>query len=179
VAAFFNDYDDVRSLETIPSGFVFANKLYGESYGLELAADWHPLNWWHLQGSYSYLKTTMHIKGNGTDETYEYVNEESSPDHQLSLRSSMDLRDGWEFDLWAYYVGHLPASGTAAYRNDIKIDSYVGLNARLAWKIVPGLELSVVGQNLLDSRHLEFVEETVTYPTEVERSFYGQIRWIF
>lgn len=179
IAAFYNDYDKVRSLEASPTGRVFANKLYGESYGLEVSTDWRPQNWWRLQANYSYLRTTMHLDSDGTDSRFEYITEESSPDHQFSLRSSMDLSHNWELDLWGYYVGHLPASGTAAFRDGIKIDSYVSLNGRLAWRPFPDLEMSLVGQNLLDSRHLEFVEESVTAPTEIERSFYGKVRWEF
>ena len=179
IAAFYNDYDDVRSMESVSSTLVFANKLYGEAYGLEVATDWRPQDWWRLQASYSYLRTAMHLDSNGADTSTEYITEESSPDHQFSLRSSMDISHSWELDLWGYYVGQLPASGTAALRSGTKIDSYVSLNARLAWRPFSDLEFAVVGQNLLDNRHMEFIGESITTPTEIERSVYGQVRWNF
>ncbi len=37
----------------------------------------------------------------------------------------------------------------------------------------------MVGQNLLDSHHVEFVAENLLIETEVDRSIYGQIRWEF
>jgi iron complex outermembrane receptor protein len=36
-----------------------------------------------------------------------------------------------------------------------------------------------VGANLLDGRHLEFAQEAYTFPVEVERSLYGQLKWSF
>jgi len=51
---------------------------------------------------------------------------------------------------------------------------------RLGWDIRPGIELSLIGQNLLDSRHTEFLPDFIsTQPTEVERSIYGRVIWSF
>jgi len=36
-----------------------------------------------------------------------------------------------------------------------------------------------VGANLLDDRHLEYVQEAFTLPVEIERSIYGQLKWSF
>ena len=179
IATFYNDYNKVRTMESVSSMFVFDDKLHGETYGLEVAADWRPQDWWRLQASYSYLRTTMHLDSNGADTSTEYITEESSPDHQFSLRTSMDLSHNLELDLWGYYAGQLPASATAALRSDTKIDSYVSLNARLAWQPFPDLKFAIVGQNLLDNNHMEFIGESITAPTEIERSAYGQVRWEF
>jgi iron complex outermembrane receptor protein len=41
------------------------------------------------------------------------------------------------------------------------------------------LELSLTGANLLDKSHLEYVQEAYTFPVEVQRSIYGQVKWSF
>ncbi|WP_172680378.1 hypothetical protein [Methylomonas koyamae] len=41
------------------------------------------------------------------------------------------------------------------------------------------VELALVGQNLLDNRHLEYIQESFTLPTEVQRGVYGKITWEF
>ena len=62
----------------------------------------------------------------------------------------------------------------------IGVPSYISLDARLGWRPTPNLELSVVGQNLLDQDRLEFVDtDTAVAPTAVPRGIYGQAVWRF
>ncbi|RJQ65679.1 MAG: TonB-dependent receptor, partial [Desulfobacteraceae bacterium] len=68
------------------------------------------------------------------------------------------------FDLWFRFVSSLP---------ERDVDKYSVMDARLAWKIHPKLELSLVGQNLFERGHEEFSS------LEVERSIYGKIDWRF
>ncbi len=83
----------------------------------------------------------------------------------------MDIVSDLELDLWARYVEHLPTQG---------IGSYVTFDVRLAWKPRNDIELSIVGQNLLDKQHPEFQSaQNYTSSTEVERSLYGKITWHF
>jgi iron complex outermembrane receptor protein len=76
-------------------------------------------------------------------------------------------------------VDEVPVASVSAFDDALGVDGYLSLNARVAWRPYPDLELSVAGQNLLDERHLEFVGEAFVAPTEVERSVYGQVRWEF
>jgi iron complex outermembrane receptor protein len=56
----------------------------------------------------------------------------------------------------------------------------VELDVKLGWKPRPDLELSLVGQNLLDRHHEEFLPDFIaTQPTEVERSFHIKGIWSF
>jgi iron complex outermembrane receptor protein len=97
--------------------------------------------------------------------------EGESPHNQFSLRSSTDLGRDVELDLWLRYVDDLPAHD---------VDNYITVDARLGWQPVENIELSVIGQNLLDSHHPEFTPEIIdTVPTEVQRSVYGKITWKF
>ena len=183
IAAFYNDYDNLRTeepgepfLETSPSPlhivipFKAENKMRGETYGIELAADWRVLDWWRLQATYTYLQMQLHLDGDSRD-MRSVSAEGESPHNQVSLRSSMDLTRDLDFDLWVRYVDNLPSQD---------VGSYITLDARLGWKLHKDIELSVVGQNLIDSHYLQFKPEILdTYPTEVERSVYGKITWRF
>jgi len=60
-----------------------------------------------------------------------------------------------------------------------EIDSYFTLDLRLAWRPNDKVEIALVGQNLLDDEHPEFVQESFTMPTEVECGVYGKITWKF
>ena len=183
IAAFFNDYDNLRTYEsgepfyeTSPSPphlvipITADNKMEGETYGVELAANWQALDWWRLQAAYTYLQIQLHLAGDSKC-ILEKRTEGENPHHQVSFRSSMDMSRDLEFDLWIRYADNLPSQD---------IGSYITLDARLSWRPHKNIELSIVGQNLLDSNHPEFQPELInTFPSEVERSVYGKITWSF
>ncbi len=175
LTAFYNDYDDLRTLEPTMPGPIspskVANNLFGESYGTEISATAQVTNRWRLQGSYSYLEVQLHRKAGSHDNSTEKATEGSSPRNQFFIRSLFDL--GWniQFDSTLRYVDTLPGP---------KIPSYLTLDLRLAWSPRKDLEFAIVGQNLLDDRHLEFAPTFVgTQQTEVERSVYGTVVWRF
>jgi iron complex outermembrane receptor protein len=179
IAAFFNDYSELRTFETgrpilaeqaviVPVSA--ANNLEGETYGVECVVAWRPTSWWHFQAAYTFLQMELNTLDDSNDTTAELADGES-PRHQFSFRSMLNLPRNVQLDGWLRYVDGLPAGG---------IPSYFTLDARLAWRPIPGLELAVVGQNLLDSSHPEFSAEILeTLPTEVPRSVYGKITWQF
>ncbi|OQX10328.1 MAG: hypothetical protein BWK80_45870 [Desulfobacteraceae bacterium IS3] len=140
------------------------NQMDGESYGIEITADWHPADQWRITAAYSYLQLRMNLTGASTDEQTEAEIEGSSPRHQISVHSALDVTKNLELDLRLRYVDELAAKGT---------DSYTALDARLAWRPFRNLELSVTGQNLFEPGHSEFSD------IEVERSVYGKAAWHF
>jgi iron complex outermembrane receptor protein len=58
------------------------------------------------------------------------------------------------------------------------VPSYFSLDTRLAWHLGRGLELSLVGQNLLQPRHVEY-----GYPSplreQIDRSVFAKVAWRF
>ena len=148
------------------------NKMYGETYGVEVLTDYRPFRWWHLQLSYTYLQMQLHLEKDSTDVWFEKQSEGSSPHNQVSLRSMMDLPGSIECDLWFRYVENLPEQD---------VPSYLVLDARIGWRPTDYLELSIVGRNLFDNQHPEFTDPDFikTVPTEVEHSIYGKVTWRF
>ena len=66
------------------------------------------------------------------------------------------------------------------YVNSRAIDDYFRLDTRIGWKIREFLEISLVGQNLLDSAHQEFISELMdVVPIAIERRAYVELRWSF
>ena len=185
IAGFYNVYDRLRTtgilappmFETTPLPphlvlpLQFENQMHGHTYGVELAANWQPLDWWRLRSAYTYFQADLSLDAGSTDVLSLSLAEGSSPKHQFSLLSSMDLSNNLELDLWFRYVGAL---------RDPPVDSYTTLDARLAWKPRRDFELSIVGQNMFDSPHLEFGSVfTNSVATEVERGVYVQFDWRF
>lgn len=193
IAAFFNNYDKLRSAElgipalrfVPPSPFpsyivqpvLSDNSVKAQSYGLELAVDYHPLSWWRLQPSYSYLHMHSSAKTNDpVDELNALLFVGRAPKHQFSLLSSMTLPHQQQLDLWLKHISALEFTDQSGTR----IPSYTEVDLRYAWKPVPSLELSLVGQNLFDRRHPEFTPDLLpSQTTQVERGMYVKINWQF
>jgi iron complex outermembrane recepter protein len=170
-ALFYNSYDDLIGLELIDSDLAnnrydlgYGNNTSGQAYGMEAAVDWKATPTWLLGASYTYLHSL--IKENKVQDSTlaALIAKGSNPRHSFAVRSYLDVAADIDFDLWFRYVGRLPE------RN---IDSYTVLDARLAWRVNPHVELSLVGQNLLESGHSEFSS------LEIERSIYGKLDWKF
>jgi iron complex outermembrane receptor protein len=62
----------------------------------------------------------------------------------------------------------------SALQDNFRLSSFSRVDLRVGWTPVPGWELSVVGQDLLDRSHLEFLFATSGI-AEVERSIYAQV----
>ena len=179
-ALFFNRYDHVQTIDGLPSGnSVFGNAGEVDSHGVEIAVDWRPLEWWRLQGAFTWTELDMTLVPGSRDFTTEAVIQGSTPEQQWSLRSSMSLSGNWELDVWARYVDSLAAASNGAVRNGVVIDDYVSLDVRLGWRPSKNLELSLSGRNLLESRNLEQIDEGLTRPVEIQRSIYAEARFSF
>ncbi len=180
-AAFYNVYRrlniykqgvPVPDFTSVPPSVVIPMQLgnFGraETCGVELSTDLKALSWWRVRGAYTLLRLLSTKSEPGA--SFEDVGGEN-PQHQVSLRSSMDLTRDLDLDLWLRYVDRLSAFG---------IGSYLTLDARLAWRPVKELELALVGQNLLHDRQREFMPQFIsTQPTAVPRSVYGKVSWTF
>jgi iron complex outermembrane recepter protein len=183
IAAFYNDYANLRSAEPgtpfiegspVPTDvvypFVASNKMGGGTYGIEPYIEWKVLPKWKLSGSYSFLQMDIEKDKNSLDPTPDNPDGQS-PKHQFFVRSSIDLPKHFEQDLSLRYVDKLPS---------LDIPSYYSLDGHFGWRPNSHLELSFTGQDLLGSRHLEFIPEFInTTPTEVRRTLSGKIAWHF
>ena len=171
IAAFYNDYDNLRSVEKVnpPTNFplVLGNGQKGESYGAELTADYRVTDWWRLRAGYTPLHVRIRPKPGSTDTSFG-SSESHDPEHQVFLRSSMDLPGNFEFDASFRYVTRIANQAVPAYAE---------MDVRVAWKPTARLELSIVGQNLLHDHHAEF--GAVTTRQEIERGVYGKVAWRF
>jgi iron complex outermembrane receptor protein len=140
------------------------NLMNAETYGLELATDLQVASWWMVRPSYSYFKMKLTRDANSTD-AVSGPTMDNSPENQFYLRSSMNLPENLQLDLGYRYIDKLP---------NIYIGSYSSLDARLGWRVGGRFEVAVVGQNLLEKEHAEFVPEGFlqTAPAVIERSVY-------
>jgi len=173
LALFFNDYDNLRSLEPATASIVlmpaphilapmiFDNKLQGESYGLEIAANWQPFDYWRLASSVAYIN--IHLKpDDSSGDTVSEDDENDTPHTQAQIRSYLNLPWDLQFDTFFYYVDS---------KSTTDIPSYVRMDLRLGWQAFKNFDISLIGQNLLDDHHPEG-KGIWANNTEVERSVY-------
>lgn len=171
LATFYNVYDDLRSAEPGPNlpplniPITFANGVEGNTYGLELSGTYQLTNWWRLRSGYTFLKKDLSVKPTSQDLNEGRV-ESNDPKHQFLIQSMTDLRRV-ELGIVLRYVDGLP---------EPKVDHYFGLDVRVAVKVLKSLEVSIVGQNLLDKHHLEYIPSSPA-ARQIERNIYGKLTW--
>lgn len=172
VAAFYNVYDNLRSYEPAAPPAVFpyhfGNELNADTWGIEARTSWQATSWWRLHAAYAYLGKDLSLDPGSYDPTDGKL-EGNDPRSRFTLRSQMDLARGFELDGTLRYVGRLPSPVVPAYTE---------LDLRLGWQATDRLEISVVGRNLLHSRHPEFGPPT-PLREEVQRGAYGKVTWRF
>jgi iron complex outermembrane receptor protein len=188
VAGFYNRYHDLRTLENrgfqlrpgepfVQNVFQRANLSSAETLGVEATAHWQVTSRWKLSANYSYLRQFAHLDNGSNDARKEIHVEEQDPQNQVALRSQLNLPNAVELDGTLYYVDDSPYE--AINLPDLHPQSYFRMDARLGWSPVPGLQLDLIGQNLLDNRHLEFVDDYTNQPSEVPRSVFARVTWQF
>jgi iron complex outermembrane receptor protein len=176
LAAYYNRYTRLAStsvdtpffeLDPAPPHLViplrFSNLLEAEVHGFEASVNWQATRRWRLFAAYSLLLGKLSAADPSVDLTLQRNPIDSSPRHQVQLRSYLDLPGRMELDAALYHVSSLPAAFVPAYTR---------LDVRLGWKATDRLILSLSGQNLLQSRHQEFSPIVLAAPTEVPRTVY-------
>ncbi|MGZ5610923.1 MAG: TonB-dependent receptor plug domain-containing protein [Methylobacter sp.] len=158
VAMFYNDYSRLQlfvpgtpSVAVSETGLPYVlwpvsliNDVRGYTYGSELSGTWQATDFWKLNLSYGFLEERFR-RSDGRLHRQVY----GTPQNQFSLRSSFDISSNLELDFWFRYVTKL------ADVNEKSVPGYSSLNLRLAYRPVRNLELSVVGDNLIEP-HIEF-----------------------
>jgi len=184
IAAFFNVQKKIRTAESVMpippdipiqpyiiQPLIAANNANGETYGIEVSLDYRPFAWWRLQGAYTFFRSFIHLINNSNDPGAE-TEEHANPRHQVSIFSTMQVRHDLDLDLWFRFVNSIQNMG-------IEVKSYATLDARIAWKPAKNLEISVIGQNLLQKHHQEAPAEQFFATSEVPRGVYGKVTWRF
>jgi iron complex outermembrane receptor protein len=161
LAAFYNEYDDIYTVEALPppDNFTFQiqNGAKGYSYGLELSGAYQIADVFRLRGGYTYFVKELENKPGHTFNPVQLADLGHDAQDQCSLQSIWNLPLNFQLDITARYISRLP---------DFMPD-YFNFDTRLAW-VYNKWELSLVGQNLFEERHRE-------YSVQIPRSIYVKI----
>ena len=172
IAAFYNQYDHLIGSQDLEPIFVTdpvpyllvpvvaGNPVEGYTCGVEIASTWKVTDYWQLHAGYTWL--TMQLGPGDTSANREI------PHNQYNMRSFLNVTPNLKFDLGLYYVDNLA---------QFNVPHYTRLDARLAWEPRSGCEVVLGMQNMLEPRHLEFVQPSpAVMSTLAERTVYGMVR---
>jgi iron complex outermembrane receptor protein len=168
VAAFHNQYTDIRSVNTIPTqpgALIFENDQEATGEGFELSGAYQPTAWWRLRGGYTYLEQSLRSV-NPNVLSFSAPFEANDPQYQMLLQSVMDLSRGVQLDVVARHVAELRGTVLGS-----RIPSYTTADLRLAWRVARW-EVAAIAQNL-GGIHPEFASPV--FPFDIPRSVQGRL----
>jgi iron complex outermembrane recepter protein len=150
VAPFYNVYDDLRTVDPATAStflpLYWGNALRGDTYGVDAWSNWQVAEWWRLSPGVSWVRERLSFK-HGAVPLLGVAQAADDPSSHVTIASSMNFPHRTSLDLNLRYVGALPSP---------ELPHYYDLDARIAWIVRQGIELSVRGANLLHARHIEF-----------------------
>lgn len=164
IAGFYNAYDDLRSIEPAPGGFLplrWGNRLNAETWGIEANAVIKPVSWWRLTAGYTYLHEKVRFDV-GASNLLGTAQLGDDPRHQVSLRSAVD-------------IGPVTVDGAIRYvgqRPDPLVHAYTEADLQIGWRAGPRMVFSLTGNNLLHAGHVEYADGAL-----VPRSILIGLRW--
>lgn len=184
IAAFHNRYDGLASLEIGGQFFdaslghdvlpiVNQNLTAGKATGVEALVTFMPVDRWRVTGSSSFLE--LDLVPAGLDANRGVTFELGTPQHQLGVRSYLDLPR--EFQVDAMFRHLTAVRRVPQIVDNVRVPAYAELDLRLAWRGWEDLELSLVGQNLLHDSHVEFGDPVAR--GAIERAAYVRATWGF
>ncbi len=173
VSTFYNLYDDLRTDEFSPTPtllpIVLRNGAKGDAWGIEAWAKYQVSARWRLSAGANYLHKNIWLKAGHTDLAQLQVGGQD-PHYQAQLRSEFTISPTLELDGGLRAVGHVTTS---------PVPGYVEADLRLGWRPTKSLELSLEGQNILHSRHLEAWDPSTLPPRYIPRTVFARLRTTF
>ena len=174
IATFYNDYNQLRTFDTLNGVPTAQNLGEGKSYGAEITAKWQAMDDWRLEAGYDFLKLDLKTRAESSDNSPSFKlsnGEGQSPTGQFRIRSNYNITPKIEFDNIYYYVDSLPLSGNTT-TPFVGVPSYSRFDTRLGYLFNSHLDFSVGVQNLFNKKHQEFGEGLFSNKTEVGRTIY-------
>ena len=180
-SVFFNQYQNLRTNENNGSNVFFQNKGKGNVFGFESVLKYKYNNKLRTELSYDYLKMKLKYNQNSTEldtafgrNDSLFVNEGSSPRQQIKLKSFYNITNNIEFDNFLFFVDELPNINGA---NKKGIPAYLRYDARIGYLPSANLDLSFGLQNILNTKHKEFISSLYNSNTYIGRSYFMKVSW--
>jgi iron complex outermembrane recepter protein len=182
LAAFRNRYTGLASLELgtpsldVATGqtiypLLTENMLDGHATGLESLALYSPIAWWRLSVNYSYMQMSLAALGEDLNRDRFFAG--STPRNQVGIQSYFDLPHDVEV-----YGGLRAVSAVVTLPevvNGTGDPGYQELDLNVIWRATSHLTLSLQGNSLLHTDHVEFGGPDER--SAIGRSVFGRLTW--
>lgn len=166
---FYNDYDQLRGVDytgSPPQNPRIDNTREGSGKGIEIMLHYTASPTWAMYLGGSFFDLELDRKDGFIDPS---VSSEDENDPRIQ---------GFARSVWQ--SGRLSLDGTLRHVETIEdqnTPSYTELDVRVAWQLEQGLELAIVGSDLLHDEHLEYGNEQTG--TRIKRSVHATATWSF
>lgn len=178
VTGFVNEYKRLDSFsDGVPTGAfdptmgaylsvpeLSTNNNSGETHGIEVAVTWEATKRVKLSGGYTLYYENLHVVPSSLT-----APSGTAPKQQFNIRSYVDLKHDVQWDTMLYYVDRLD-NVSDGFGGTARIPAYARLDMRLGWAPIQGVDVSLIGQNLLQLQHEEFSPFIYQTQEEIGRS---------
>lgn len=188
--AYYNDYDSLQTTEPLApffenspapphevDPFTYENLMYGETDGVEFAANWKVSRRFSLSPGYALEQIHMHTKPTSQDMQTGLFIQGNAPTHEGMLRAHWQIQQTVSWDASAYFVDRLNQQGP---ESNTVIPAYTRVDTGLTWRPMEKLNVSFVGQNLEKDHHEEFQDINGALQNGLfKRNAYVKLAWRF
>jgi iron complex outermembrane receptor protein len=184
LTAYYNSCNRLQTSEPEPSfsetdppplhiilPLVYENLMRGETHGVEAFATWKISRRWTLTPAYAFEEIHLHLDPSSQDTMSVAAGEGSSPRQWARVGSHVSLVHNRSWDVSGNFVGRLANPAVA---------SYTRIDSQISWHVREHLLGSLVGQNLAQEHHIEFLNTGGTgFSNYMKRSGYAKLTWRF
>lgn len=148
------------------------NVLNGKADGVEANFRFNPWAWMTLKGSYTHLHQLYDDYPVKDGETIWTVlsNKAQDPANRFHLGLGLGPVDGFEFDANLYFTGPFRAGDIRGYHR---------LDLRLGWMPAKDVEISLVGQDMLQASHQSNTDSLIGYASSIQQRYYLSAKYLY
>ncbi len=165
LTTFDHKFDDLRSVEDFGSGRVISNGHTGRTRGIEGWGSWRVNPAWRLTAGFVAMSEKFTPK-EGRIDLGGLASLGNDPKRTASIRSHWDVTPAHELDLAVRHVGAL---------SNPLVPGYTVLDARVGWRVTPGLDVSFAVENVFDRKYSEF--GAIASRAVFERAYLLRLQW--
>lgn len=184
LTAYYNSYSQLQTSEPQPSfletdpapphiimPLKYENLMRGETHGVEAFATWKITSRWTLTPACAFEEIHLHLDPSSQDKMSVAADQGSTPRQWARVGSHLALIHALAWDASATFVGRLANPAVA---------SYTRIDSQFTWHLREHLFASLVGQNLAQDHHIEFLNTGGTgFSNYMKRSGYVKLTWRF